>query len=305
MKIFKKPTVCLALGCCVFSLHAQQELENLLDSAINQKKTEYVSATFKSTRIINGHSIERMKAQQLDVRIEHRFGQLNTGSYNLFGLDEANTHLGLDYGITDWLMVGVGRGTYEKAYDGFIKFSIARQSIGLKSMPVSITYLTGMAINSIHWDHPERKNYYSSRLSYVNQLLVARKFTERLSLELNPTFVHRNLVKSALDPNDTYALGMGGRFKLTPRFSFNAEYYWVINPINYYPTNQSYNPLSVGFDIDTGGHIFTLLLSNSSTMIEKAFLGENPGQWRHGDIHFGFNISRVFSFKKANENQKY
>jgi hypothetical protein len=290
---------CILLFLFVLANNLQaQDLDQLLDDATNNQ-TEYTTATFKSTRIINGHSIERMPKQQLDFRISHRFGQLNTGAYNLWGMDQANIHFGLEYGITDWVMVGIGRGTYEKTYDGFFKFSLLRQSKGQRNMPVSVSYFISTAYNSMKWNDVHQKIYEWSRFSYVHQVLIARKFNDRFSAELNPTFVHRNLVASELDPNDLLAMGFGARFKLSKRISFNAEYYYVYQPLKDYQSMKTYNPLSVGFDIETGGHVFQLLLTNSVAMIEKGFIGETTGSWSDAGIHLGFNISRVFSFSKV------
>jgi len=289
----------LILALLILSIrvaYSQDSLENLLDSQL-EKQTDYTSATFKSTRILNGHSIERMKEGQLDFRIEHRFGQLNSGAYNLWGLDQANMHLSLEYGITNWLMVGVGRGTYHKAYDGFAKFSIWRQSTGNINMPVSVSYLSSIAINTLRNFITETPIYFSSRVSYVNQILVARKFNDQFSFELNPTMVHRNFVTTALDANDLYALGSGARFKVSKRISLNAEYYINIKPTNYHPSTPYYDPVALGVDIETGGHVFQLILTNSLSMIESGFIGETTGQWKKGDIYFGFNISRVFALK--------
>ena len=282
------------------SLFAQDDLMNLLNQN-TAPEINYTTATFKSTRIMNGHSIERMPSGQLDFRISHRFGTLNSGAYNLFGLDQANIHFSLEYGITNWMMFGVGRGTYEKTFDGFTKFSILRQSTGARVMPVSLSLFTSAALNSMKWSDPARNNYFSSRLSYTAQLLVARKFSQGFSFQLSPTFVHRNLVVTELDPNDLYAVGAGGRMKLTKRISLNAEYYYVLNANNTYMSQPVYNPLSVGIDIETGGHVFQIIFTNSLAMIEKGFVGETTGQWKHGDIHLGFNISRVFTLKKNKE----
>lgn len=272
-----------------------QDIDDLLEEATGSE-TEYVTATFKSTRIVSGHSIERMPEGQLDFRISHRFGEVNTGAYNLWGIDQANIHFGFDYGITNWLMIGVGRGTYEKTYDGLVKFSILRQSSGAKVMPVSLSFLSTIAINSLRWEGPGELPFWN-RASYTSQLLVARKFNERFSLEINPTYVHRNMVDTELDPNDLWAVGVGSRFKLTRRLSINAEYYFVVPPMNDYRSNKTYNPLSIGLDIDTGGHIFQIHVTNSLAMIEKGFIGETTGQWTKGGIHLGFNISRVFALK--------
>ena len=289
-------SLALILSLIPFSIFAQDDLMDLLNKDA-PAEINFTTATFKSTRIMNGHSIERMHPGQLDFRISHRFGRLNSGAYELWGLDQANIHFSLEYGILKWLMIGVGRGTYEKTYDGFAKFTILRQSTGAKEMPVSLSAFSSVAINSLKWTDPERTNYFSSRLSYVAQVLVARKFSPSLSFQLTPSYVHRNMVSTELDPNDLFALGAGGRIKLSKRVSFNAEYYLLANPKEYM-SQQIYNPLSVGVDIETGGHVFQILFTNSVAMIEKGFIGETTGSWGKGDIHLGFNISRVFNLKK-------
>ena len=277
-------------------IFAQEDLMNLLNEN-TPKEINFATATFKSTRIMNGHSVEKMPPGQLDVRISHRFGTINSGAYNFFGLDQANIHFSLEYGILKWLMVGVGRGTYEKTFDGFTKFSLLRQSSGARVMPVSVSVLSSVALKSVKWPDQTRTNYFSSRLSYVGQILIARKINQSFSVQLTPSYVHRNLVATEIDPNDLWALGAGGRMKLTKRISLNAEYYYLANPKSYM-SQPVYNPLSVGVDIETGGHVFQLLFTNSLAMIEKGFIGETTGRWGKGDIHFGFNISRVFTLKK-------
>jgi len=284
-------------------IFAQDDLMNLLNKDA-PKEINYTTATFKSTRIMNGHSIERMPEGQLDVRISHRFGTLNSGAYNFFGLDQSNIHLGLEYGITNWLMVGVGRSEFEKTYDGFAKFSILRQSTGLKEMPVSVSVVTSIALKTIKFPDQTRTNYFTSRLAYVAQVLVARKISEGFSLQLTPSYIHRNLVATELDPNDILALGAGARLKLTKRVSLNGEYFYIANQKTYM-NPQIYNPLSLGFDIETGGHVFQLFFTNSLGMTEKQFIGATTGQWKKGDIHFGFNISRVFTLKKHHKPANY
>jgi hypothetical protein len=284
-----------------FSIHAQEDnLMNLLDENTGNV-TNYTTATFKSTRIMNSHSIERMPPGVLDFRVSHRFGYLNSGAYNFFGLDQSNMHLSFEYGFLKWFMAGIGRASFEKTYDAFGKFSILRQSTGAVTMPVSVSAVATVALNTLKSPDPSRKEYFSSRLTYTTQLLVARKFNESFSFQLTPSYVHRNLVTSALDYNDLFAIGAGGRFKLAKRISFNGEYYYIINPKTYM-SQKIYDPLSLGFDIETGGHVFQLIFTNSLGMTEKSFIGETTGSWRKGDIHFGFNISRVFTLRKYNEN---
>jgi hypothetical protein len=292
----RKILIFLLVSMIPAGVFAQDDLMNLLNQN-TPKEIHYTTATFKSTRIINGHSIEKMPSGQLDFRISHRFGTINSGAYNFFGLDQSNVHFSLEYGILNWLMVGIGRGTYEKTFDGFVKFTLLRQSSGARVMPVSVSVLSSAALKSLKWPDQTRANYYYSRLSYVGQLLVARKINQSFSVQLTPSYVHRNLVATELDPNDLFAVGTGGRMKLTKRISLNAEYYYMINPKSFM-SQQVYNPLSVGVDIETGGHVFQLLFTNSLAMIEKGFIGETTGSWGKGDIHFGFNISRVFTLKK-------
>lgn len=281
------------------ALFAQDDLMDLLEQD-SVPEVNYATATFKSTRIMNGHSIEKMPAGQLDFRISHRFGLLSSGPYEFFGLDQSNVHFGFNYGITDWLMIGIGRGTYEKTFDVFAKFSCLRQSSGARVMPVSVSVFSSGAMKSVKWSDPERDNYFSSRLSYVGQVLIARKISQGLSVQITPSYVHRNLVPTELDPNDLFAIGAGGRIKLTRRISFNAEYYYLANP-KATMSQQIYDPLSLGFDIETGGHVFQLIFTNSLAMIEKGFIGETTGNWLKGDVHFGFNISRVFTLKEKNK----
>lgn len=299
----KRLSLILFLSLISLGIFAQDDLMNLVNQS-TPKEINYTTATFKSTRIMNGHSIERMPHGQLDVRISHRFGTLNSGGYNFFGLDQSNIHLGLEYGITNWLMVGVGRSEFEKTFDGFAKFSVLRQSTGAKNMPVSVSVLTSIALKTLKFTDQTRTNYFTSRLAYVGQILVARKINEAFSLQLTPSYVHRNLVATELDPNDIWALGAGARVKLSKRISLNGEYYYIANPKTYL-SQQIYNPLSVGFDIETGGHVFQLFFTNSLGMTEKQFIGGTTGQWKKGDIHFGFNISRVFTLVKHQKATNY
>lgn len=271
-----------------------QDLDSLINTQI-KPKIDYASATFKASRIINGHSVQQMKRKQLDFRISHRFGTLNSGGYGLFGLDQSTIHFSLECGVTDWLMLGVGRGSYNKIYDSFAKFRILRQSKGARTMPFSISYLTSVEMNTMKFQDPTRTNYFSSRMSFVHQLLIARKFSEGFSFQLSPTFIHRNLVASDLDMNDVYSMGFGARYKLSKRTSFNVEYYYTYNPNHKSSATRYYNSASVGIDIETGGHVFQIMLTNSLGMREGTFIPQTTDSWTNGGIHLGFNISRVFA----------
>lgn len=271
-----------------------QDLDSLLNTQ-TKPEIDYASATFKASRIINGHSVEQMKKKQLDFRISHRFGTLNNGGYGLFGLDQSTIHFSLEYGITDWLMVGIGRASQNKTYDSFAKFKVLRQSTGAKTMPISLSYMTSVEMNTLKFQDPTRTNYFSSRMSFVHQLLIARKFNEDFSFQISPTFIHRNLVASELDMNDVYSMGFGARYKLTKHTSFNVEYYYTYNPNKKFLSTRYYNAAAVGVDIETGGHVFQIMLTNSLGMREGTFIPQTTDSWTNGGIHLGFNISRVFA----------
>ncbi len=284
------------------SVYAQDDLLNMLENdSLNKSGKQFTYATFKSTRVINGQSIETQKAGVLQFLISHRFGRLNTGAYNFFGLDDATIRLGLEYGLTDRITIGIGRSSLEKTYDGFVKYKLLRQSTGTKAMPISVVIFASTAINSLKFENPERNNLFSSRLSYTYQAIIGRKFSDKLSLQLSPTLVHRNLVAGTSDENDVYAAGIAGRYKLTKRTSFNAEYFYVLPGKT---ADDYYNSFSVGFDIETGGHVFQLHFTNSQGMLEKFFIPATNGDWLEGDIYFGFNISRIFSLTKEDKKPK-
>jgi hypothetical protein len=273
-------------------LRAQDDLLSLLDE---EETVEYVAASFKTNRVINLHSLENTAGGVLDFKISHRFGMLNQGAYDLFGLDNATIRLGFDYGVTDRLTIGIGRSSFEKTYDGFLKYKFLRQSTGKRTMPLSAAVFASTAIQTLRWANPDRENYFSSRLFYTYQLILGSKLNESVSLQLSPTVVHRNLVRTTQEANDVLALGIAGRVKLTKRVSLNAEYIYVA-PDQLAPGFR--NALSLGFDIETGGHVFQLHFTNATSMIEKGFVTQTTGDWTDGGIHFGFNVSRVFSIVK-------
>ena len=290
-----------ALLLCSQWLVAQEE--DLLSMLGEEKTTDYATASFKTNRIINGHSIENTAAGVLDFKISHRFGPVRQGVYDMFGLDAATIRIGFDYGITDRLMIGVGRNGNEKIIDGFAKYRILRQSTGKRNMPISLSYLIDGQIKTLKFSDAERDNKFTSRLYYTHQLLLARKFSKGLSLQLMPTLVHRNLVPTRDENNDVLAIGIGGRTKLTKRVALNVEYYYV--PEGQISTTYA-NSLSIGFDIETGGHVFQLHFTNTNAMSYKGFITETPEDWFFKNdegrmlsgIRFGFNVSRVFTVKK-------
>ncbi len=256
---------------------------------------DYTRGTFKTTRIVIGQSIETPPKGNMIFIVTHHFGKLNSGYENLFGLNQAYIRLGVEYGITDWLGIGLGINTYKITWDGFLKARILRQSTGARRMPLSMNLFASMAVKTNKWDDPDRTNYASSRFSYAFQLQIARKFGKWVSLQLMPELVHKNLVKSAKDKNDIFALGAGGRVKVSNRVSINAEYHYVF-PGQIH--EKVYGSFSFGIDIETGGHVFQIFLTNSIGEIEEYFIPETTGSWLNGDIFLGFNITRIFTIVK-------
>lgn len=274
--------------------HMMAQDDLLSEIKDDSKKKEYVKYAFKSPRVINAHSIEFLNPGTMDFRILHRFGTLDQGAKNFFGLDEASMRLGLDFGILRNLMAGVGRSTYKKELDGYVKYAPFQQTVDNK-MPVTLALVAGMTLNSSPWDDPGRKNYFSSRLGYYYQVLIGRKINPRLSLQLAPTLVHTNLVEAEEDPNDVFALQIGGRMKVSKRIAITFDYTHNFNGLK---EDETFDPLSVGVDIETGGHVFQLHFSNATGMNERAFINETFNSWGSGEIRWGFNLSRVFQISK-------
>lgn len=277
-----------------------QDLDSLMDMA-NTPSTakEYVIATFKTTRIINFPSNETVGKRVLDFRIAHRFGDLNSGVKNLYGLDgPASIRLAFDYGINSWLMVGIGRSSYQKLMDGSVKARLLRQTLDNK-MPIGVTYHATM--NYTLMDDPtaastgvDKYGYATSRMSYNHSLIIARKFSDRLSLQLNGFYVHYNMVDQATDKNDILAAGISGRFKLKQRMAITFEWAHRVNEYSL-DKDKYYNPFGIGIDLETGGHVFQMHFTNAFGMNEAQFIPYNTSNPLKGGLRLGFNISRVFS----------
>ncbi len=297
MKYIMLSLPAILLLCTVARSQDSTMMKMLDDSLVTDQKARYVTGTFKGTHIINMHSVEAPKKNELLFMIMHRFGKINDGGYELFGLDNATMRMGFDYGLTNRLAIGIGRSTYEKTFDGYIKARLLSQTDGSNKIPVTVTALAGIAHTTQKYtDKPYLNSKY--RTQYTTQLLIAGKLNRNLSIQLSPTWLHYNLVPTAADKNDLFAIGIGGRMKITKRASINIEY-------NYLPENQVtsfklYNSLSAGFDIETGGHVFQVHVTNSQGMVEPLYIGRTTGSWGKGDIYFGFNISRSFKFGKKN-----
>ena len=277
---------------------SQDELEDILEQE-SSDTTLTVAGNFNGTRLLNGHSVETRKKGILEFLISHRFGRVNSGFNQLFGLDDSNIRFGFEYAFTDDLTLAIGRSSLEKTFDVYGKYRLLHQKTGDNPFPLSLT-LFGTATNKTIKDYlPENKPSFSERLTYTGQLLIARKINPNLSVQFAPTYIHFNTVEADNDPHDMIALGIGTRIKISKRVSLNGEYYYNINP---FESIDVKNSIAFGVDIETGGHIFQLVFTNAVSMIEKGFIAETTGGFFKGDIHFGFNISRAFQIKKTRSN---
>lgn len=243
---------------------------------------------FEALKLCNLESTKLAEGGRLYFNVSHRFGSVKGGFSTFWGLDQANTRIQLIYGLGDWVHVGVSRESIRKTYSGELKMRFLKQS---DSKWLTITGYTSVHLNSEISSETYPKLLFYDRLSYATQLLVARKFSDRFTLELAPTFVRQNLVLEPFQAHNQLGIGVGGRFRISKRFSVNAEYVMNLSRAE----NSIYrDPISIGFDFETGGHVFQLLFSNAQAISGPGFLTNAEGNWAEGDFFFGFNITRQF-----------
>ena len=282
----------------VTPLVAQDDLLDILDEA--PEKPVYTESAFKGTRVVNAQSLEIPKPKILQFMIQNRFGSIENGFYDLFGMDYAMIRFDFHYGLSDRFSMGVGRSSLNKIYDAFIKAKIIRQSTGPKSFPFSVLLYSDIGIDTKRKsdNDPAIRDKFSNRLLFVNQLIIGRKFNRRLSLEVLPTLIHRNLVPTAQDDHDLVSVGFAGRFKLSNRISINTDFFIPVGDRN----DNYQNSLAFGIDYETGGHVFQIMIANSQGPYEYTFIENANGDFSSGTLYLGFNISRAFTL--AGENEK-
>ncbi|NND10120.1 MAG: hypothetical protein HKN96_02825 [Flavobacteriaceae bacterium] len=267
--------------------YAQDDLLSEIDSDIVED--DFASATFKGLKIVNFESTKLVAKKELTFVVAHRFGSLERGLDNFFGLDEAVTRLNFVYGISDGLNISVSRSSFQKIYNLAIKYRLIRQQSN--GFPFTVVGNNEININTGLDKDNLPKLEFDNRLGYTSQLLISRKFDKNLSLQLAPTFFHDNYVAIDEQDNSQFAVGIGGRYKLGPRWSLNMDYGLHLNRADSSPFK---NPLSIGIDLETGGHVFQMHFTNAQPMNTNGFLGQGSGDWTEGDIYFGFNLSRRF-----------
>lgn len=264
---------------------AQEDLLKDIDT-IQTKNTEISPPAFKALQIVTGQSTKLTAKNEWYIVVAHRFGDISKGFKDFFGLDDASTKLGVIYGVTDNISLSLSRETNLKTFEGGAKYRLIKQN---ENFPVDIVGYNVMAVNTdlSKDNYPHLK--FGDRLSYLTQALISRRFNENFSLQLTPSYVHKNLYEPMIEDKNQFLAGLGGRYKISKRISINAEYFVNFDNHSFYK-----NPLSIGMDLETGGHVFQLLFSNSQLNSDIGYLTNASGKWEKGQIFFGFNLYRVF-----------
>lgn len=266
-----------------------------------QNEDTRTRGTFKSTRVINTHSVETLQKNKLDIRIGHRFGDLagNAGGWATFyGLESAaDVLIGLQYGILDRLTVGLTRtksaGPHTAIINGQIKYRLLWQD---QSMPVSLTLLAGTGFSTMQSSSSDRVlnhfEKYAHRFSYVYQAHIARKFGDRFSLQISPSYIHRNITDFDVK-NDIFSIGIATRVQLSKVYALLID---ATYPFSTQHSDGDYTlPIGFGLEIDTGGHVFQINLTNARGMAETDYIPYTRSRWEDGQFRLGFTISRLFN----------
>lgn len=314
------------LKCLTFSvlimaaLHSfgQEDLEKELGTAPHVH--EKVKATFKSTKLINGHTNETIYKNELDFKVDHRFGDIaggNGGIRQFFGLDNStDVRIGFEYGLSDRLSIGFARAKgatdVRQLYEGSLKFRLLEQTTD-DYIPVAVTLFGSNTVAAVQAsDDPTAATAYknfSDRMNWVGQIIFARKFSPGFSVSLTPSYVHRNFT-AFRDQNDLFAMGAGARAKISKRMALVVDYFMPFRNgadkdyLEQLNGVKFYNALGAGLEIETGGHVFNLNFTNAAAIEETQFIPSTTSSWLKGQFRWGFSISRRFSFDKKKEKEK-
>lgn len=269
----------------VLKINAQNELLNELENEMVESNS--VNSVFKGLKIVNLESTKLVSKGDLYFIIAHRFGSIKGGVKELFGLDQSNIRFSFIYGFRDWFNLGLSRSSFDKTYDITSKIKLLSQE--KQNFPLTIVGFGAVSYKTADVDLSYVNFENIHRLNYLAEILISRKINENLSLEVAPIFIHENFTPFNSQQNSQFAAGFGGRYKLTKRLTLNMDYVSHLNRT----VNNFKNPFSVGVDIETGGHVFQLHLTNSQQMNDAGFVNAN-GNWASGDVFLGFNLSRVF-----------
>ncbi|MGW9684043.1 DUF5777 family beta-barrel protein [Flagellimonas sp. 2504JD1-5] len=276
---------------------AQKGLLDILEEEQKDTLPQYTSATFKTTRITYGHSVETRKKGILEVFVANRFWNTPELRSQKFGVDKLNVRIALEYAISDRLSTGFGGSTWDGLFDGYLKYRLIRQRNDSEGAPFNVTLFQNASYNSEAMTGAYATGTFSNRLSYTSQVLIARKFNSKFSLQLAPTFIHRGFEGSPEDPNNHYALGFGGRYKLSNHVSLVSEYYTVFNPVE---STDTYGPFGLGINWEIGDVMLQFMLTNAPSMVEDSFIAgtRNNFNFKNPNLNFGFNFTYVIHFNR-------
>ena len=295
LNIYKRKFI-FQLAVSILFINNSFSQENSLSLDDMPTERVLVKEAFNGPNVILNQSTNMLQAKRLDLVFGHRFGKLNEGAFNAFGLDQAFIRIGFEYGIKDWLTVGLGRTSLGKNYDLYIKHRpLIQTKGGDKNVPVSVIVFLSSAFSS---NELRRQNQIYQGDQFINQLVytfqssVSRQFSTRFSAQVTGSFVHRNSVPSPEYDNNLYGIGGGFRLKLNERIHFLAEYNYLVNN-----DDGMYDPVAIGIDIVAGGHVFNVHFTNSVGILEKDFL-TNTMEDMSG-VRLGFTIRRSFMLKPA------
>ncbi len=273
--------------CLPVLMYSQDDLLDEIDT--NPPENQFAEAAFKGLKIVNFESTKLVAEKEFTLIVSHRFGSVENGFDSFFGLDDAVTRLNFVYGISDAINIGVSRSSFQKIYEVSGKYRLFRQQEN--GFPFTIVGFNAILINTALDKDNLPLIEFKHRIGYTAQVLISRKVDTNFSVQLAPTFFHDNYVLIDEQDNSQFALGFGGRYKLGKRWSLNADYGWHLNRASNSPFK---NPLSIGVDLETGGHVFQMHFTNAQPMNTNGFLGQGSGDWTDGTFYFGFNLSRVF-----------
>lgn len=289
----------------IFSLSAYrstaQDMDSLMRKISAEEDVEYVTASFKSSRLILSQTSTMVKKYDLDFKVIHRFGDIggiDGGSKTLYGFDNStDIYIGFEYGVSDRFNISFGRSKYEQLLDLQLKYAVLQQK-DKQGSPVSFSALIKTGFTPYKVSTPLFDSY-GNRFSHFLQTIISRKFSSDLSLQVTPGVLFRSVVLGSGDERTLFSTGIAGRYKFTKRFAIIADYYMISSDFRKNnPNTDFYSPLGLGIEIETGGHVFTMNFANAKAIAENNFLANSTSSWGKGQYRFGFTISRMFTLYK-------
>lgn len=260
---------------------------------------ELVKHTFENQIALNNQTVENVSHKSLDFMIQHRFALIENAD-DLFGFyGPSNIRLGLTYGITKRISLGVGVTKNKMIYDFNAKVNLLQQSKG-KGMPVTVTYFGNIGRSALDEDNfkgPDGNYKAADRLTYFNEIIIGRKFNSKISLQLAGTYSHMNLIDSIYQQHDFISLSFLGRYKFSPQSSVMVDFDYVLNASGIDESVRPQYNATVGYEVSTGSHQFQVFVGTAQNIVDQEYRVYNQNDFGKLEVVFGFNITRDWSFK--------